>query len=58
MTTLLLSEWKLGLWRQPIEHDTYVLSEVLAEDEEETKSSVEKDEEQIKARLKALGYID
>lgn len=37
---------------------TYVLGEVLAEDEGETESSVEKDEEQIKARLKALGYID
>lgn len=37
---------------------TYVLSEVLTEDEEETVSSVEKDEERIKERLRALGYID
>jgi Arc/MetJ-type ribon-helix-helix transcriptional regulator len=35
----------------------YVLNEILAEDEEE-KSLTKKDEEQIKARLKALGYID
>lgn len=36
---------------------TYVLREILAEEEEE-KSFTKEDEEQIKARLKALGYID
>jgi len=35
----------------------YVLEEILAEDEEE-KSFAKEDEEQIKARLRALGYIE
>jgi len=39
------------------EYVTYVLGEIIAEDEER-KFSSEKDEEKIKARLKALGYID
>ena len=36
---------------------TYVLREVLSEEEEEEVFSKE-DEEKIKARLKALGYIE
>ena len=36
---------------------TYVLNEILSEDEEE-KPLTEKDEEKIKERLKALGYLD
>jgi len=36
---------------------TYVLKEVLSEEEEEEVFSKE-DEEKIKARLKALGYIE
>ena len=39
------------------EYVTYVLGEIIAEDEER-KSSSGKDEEKVKARLKALGYID
>jgi len=35
---------------------TYVLKEVLSEEEEET--FTKEDEEKIKARLRALGYID
>lgn len=37
---------------------TYVLNEVLTEDEGEEKRFTEEDEEKIKARLKALGYIE
>ncbi|RLI40665.1 CopG family transcriptional regulator, partial [Candidatus Bathyarchaeota archaeon] len=38
---------------------TYVLREVLSEEEEEEKEVFSKeDEEKIKARLKALGYIE
>lgn len=37
---------------------TYVLSEVLTEDEEETESVSKEDEERIKERLKALGYLE
>lgn len=37
---------------------TYVLNEVLEENQEEVESLTEKDEEKIKARLKALGYVD
>jgi Arc/MetJ-type ribon-helix-helix transcriptional regulator len=40
------------------EYVTYVLREVLTENEENTESSTERYEEQIKERLKALGYID
>ncbi|MCD6530419.1 CopG family transcriptional regulator [Candidatus Bathyarchaeota archaeon] len=36
---------------------TYVLRELLSEEEEEEVLS-EEDEEKIKARLRALGYID
>ena len=36
---------------------TYVLNEILTEEEEE-KTITEEDEEKIKERLKALGYID
>ena len=36
---------------------TYVLKEVLSE-EEEVKTFTKEDEEKIKARLRALGYID
>jgi 6-phosphofructokinase len=38
---------------------TYILREVLTEEEgEEEKSFTKEDEEKIKARLRALGYID
>jgi len=37
---------------------TYVLREVLSEEEEEGKEFSKEDEEKIKARLKALGYIE
>ncbi len=37
---------------------TYVLKEVLTEDKGRGKSFTEEDEEKIKARLKALGYIE
>lgn len=38
---------------------TYVLREITAEEEEETEEPFTKeDEEKIKARLRALGYID
>jgi len=36
---------------------TYVLEEILAEDDEE-KSFKKEDEEKIKERLRALGYIE
>jgi|Deesub1362B_J571_1020462.scaffolds.fasta_scaffold00344_27 Arc/MetJ-type ribon-helix-helix transcriptional regulator len=37
---------------------TYVLKEVLSEEEEEKEVFTKEDEEKIKARLRALGYID
>ncbi|MFQ6081543.1 MAG: CopG family transcriptional regulator, partial [Candidatus Bathyarchaeia archaeon] len=38
---------------------TYLLREVMAEEEEEAEEPFsEEDEERIKARLRALGYID
>ncbi len=38
---------------------TYVLREIVAEEEEETEEPFTKeDEERVKARLRALGYID
>jgi len=37
---------------------TYVLKELLAEEKEKQKSFTEEDEEKIKARLRALGYIE
>jgi len=38
---------------------TYVLKELIEDEEEETKETFTKeDEEKIKARLRALGYID
>ena len=38
---------------------TYVLREIVAEAEEETEEPFsEADEERVKARLRALGYID
>jgi Arc/MetJ-type ribon-helix-helix transcriptional regulator len=37
---------------------TYVLREILAEKEEEEEPFTKEDEERIKARLRALGYID
>jgi Arc/MetJ-type ribon-helix-helix transcriptional regulator len=37
---------------------TYVLREVLSEEEEEEITFTKEDEEKIKARLRALGYID
>jgi Arc/MetJ-type ribon-helix-helix transcriptional regulator len=37
---------------------TYVLRESFTEKEEAKKSFTEEDEEKIKARLRALGYID
>jgi len=37
---------------------TYVLEEVLAESEEEEKPLTKEEEERIKARLKALGYLE
>jgi len=38
---------------------TYVLREIVAEEEEKTEEPFTKeDEERVKARLKALGYID
>jgi len=36
----------------------YVLEELLSEEEEEKVSYTKEDEEKIKARLRALGYID
>jgi Arc/MetJ-type ribon-helix-helix transcriptional regulator len=37
---------------------TYVLREIVAEKEEEEEPFTEEDKERIKARLRALGYID
>ena len=37
---------------------TYVLREIVAEKEEEQEPFTKEDEERIKARLRALGYID
>lgn len=37
---------------------TYVLREIVAEKEEEEEPFSKEDEERIKARLRALGYID
>lgn len=37
---------------------TYVLKELLAEEKKTVEPFNEKDEEKIKARLRALGYID
>lgn len=37
---------------------TYVLREVVAEEPEEEQPFSEKDEERIKNRLRALGYLD
>jgi len=37
---------------------TYVLREIVAEKEEEEEPFTKEDEERIKARLRALGYID
>lgn len=36
----------------------YVLREVVAEEEEEGEPFTKEDEERVKARLRALGYID
>ena len=36
----------------------YVLEELLSEEEEESVSYSKEDEEKIKARLRALGYIE
>ena len=38
---------------------TYVLREIVAEEEEESNEPfTQKDEDRVKARLRALGYID
>ncbi len=37
---------------------TYVLREIVAEEEEAEEPFSKEDEERVKARLKALGYID
>ena len=37
---------------------TYVLREIVAEEEEKEEPFTKEDEERVKARLKALGYID
>jgi len=37
---------------------TYVLREVVSEEEEESGPFTKQDEERVKARLRALGYID
>lgn len=37
---------------------TYVLREIIAEKEEEEEPFTKENEERIKARLRALGYID
>ena len=37
---------------------TYVLREVLAEDEEEQEVFSKEDEEKVKERLRSLGYLD
>lgn len=40
------------------EYVTYILSEVLAEEEVETNKSSREEEELVKSRLKALGYLE
>jgi len=37
---------------------TYVLREIVAEEEEPEEAFTKEDEERVKARLRALGYID
>lgn len=37
---------------------TYVLREIIAEEEEEDEPFSEEDKERVKERLRALGYID
>ena len=37
---------------------TYVLREIIAEDTQEEEPFTEEDEERVKERLRALGYID
>ncbi len=37
---------------------TYVLREIIAEDEEEEEKFSEEDEERVKERLRALGYLE
>ena len=37
---------------------TYVLRELIAEEEEEEEPFTKEDEERIKERLRALGYLD
>lgn len=37
---------------------TYVLREVVSEEEEETEPFTKEDEERVKDRLRALGYLD
>jgi Arc/MetJ-type ribon-helix-helix transcriptional regulator len=37
---------------------TYVLREIVAEEEEKEEPFTKEDEERVKARLRALGYID
>jgi len=37
---------------------TYVLREIVAEEEETEEPFTKEDEERVKARLRALGYID
>jgi Arc/MetJ-type ribon-helix-helix transcriptional regulator len=37
---------------------TYVLREIIAEDEESEEAFSKEDEERVKARLRALGYLD
>lgn len=37
---------------------TYVLREVVSEEEEEAEPFTKEDEERVKQRLRALGYID
>ena len=37
---------------------TYVLREVVAEEEDETEPFTKEDEERVKERLRALGYLD
>ncbi len=37
---------------------TYVLREIIAEDEEPEEAFSKEDEERVKARLRALGYLD
>jgi len=40
------------------EYVIYILREILVEEEEHEKPFTEEDKEKIKARLRALGYID